>query len=53
MDRTEKLLLLMDLQKKLAYLRYDMLGLMNLDKLRGEVEKEISLLTKKDSDEQN
>ena len=37
MNKTEKLLLLMDLQKQLAYLNYDKLGLINLDRLRGEV----------------
>jgi len=48
MDDTEKLLLLMDLQRKLAYLQYDKLGLVNLDKLRGEIEKEIEPLIRKE-----
>ena len=46
MNDIEKLLLLMDLGKKLKYNQYDKFGLLNLDRLRSEVEIEIAKLRK-------
>ncbi len=52
MENIDRLLLLMDLEKKLKFIQYDKLGLLNLDRLRSEVEIEIEKLNdKKPSDE--
>jgi hypothetical protein len=44
MENTERLLLLMNLEKELKYTQYDKLGLINIDRLRSEVEIEIEKL---------
>ena len=46
MEKTEELLLLLDLASKLKYLQYEKLELLNLDKLRSEIEIRIEILRK-------
>jgi hypothetical protein len=41
MENIDRLLLLMDLEKKLKYIRYNELGLISLDRLRFDIEVEI------------
>jgi len=41
MENIDRLLLLMDLEKKLKYIRYNELGLISLDRLRSDIELKI------------